>query len=58
MLLMLEPGGDQRPIVRRVADLSDYDLAVGARYQMSDIRCALVADVGIHTSGVLRRFTT
>lgn len=50
---MLEPGGDQGPIVRKIADLSDDILAVGPRYQMKDIKCAPVAKLGFHTSGVL-----
>ncbi|XP_055853949.1 pseudouridylate synthase TRUB2, mitochondrial [Episyrphus balteatus] len=50
---MLEPGGDQGPVVRKVADLSDHILSVGPRYQMQDIKCAPVSKVGFHTSGVL-----
>lgn len=52
-LEMLEPGGDQGPVVRKIADLSDHVLAVGPRYQMQDIKCAPVVKLGFHTSGVL-----
>ncbi|CAD7012956.1 mitochondrial mRNA pseudouridine synthase Trub2 [Ceratitis capitata] len=52
---LLEPGGDANPLLRKInsIDLADHILATGPRYQISDIRCALVAGLGIHTSGVL-----
>uniref|UniRef100_A0A0K8V2A7 Putative tRNA pseudouridine synthase 2 n=1 Tax=Bactrocera latifrons TaxID=174628 RepID=A0A0K8V2A7_BACLA len=52
---LLEPGGDANPLLRKIQsiDLADHVLATGPRYQISDIRCALVAGLGIHTSGVL-----
>lgn len=52
---LLEPGGDANPLLRKIhsIDLADHVLATGPRYQISDIRCAQVAGLGIHTSGVL-----
>ncbi|XP_036333227.1 mitochondrial mRNA pseudouridine synthase Trub2 [Rhagoletis pomonella] len=52
---LLEPGGAANPLLRKMEsiDLSDHILATGPRYQISDIRCALVAGLGRHTSGVL-----
>ncbi|XP_054736329.1 pseudouridylate synthase TRUB2, mitochondrial [Anastrepha obliqua] len=52
---LLEPGGAANPLLRKIEsiDLADHVLATGPRYQISDIRCALVAGLGIHTSGVL-----
>lgn len=51
--LLLEPGGAQNPVVRKVASLSDHVLAVGPRYQITDIRSAPAGSLGVHTSGVL-----
>lgn len=37
-------------------DLSDHILAVGERYQNSDVKCVPAATLGERSSGVLRKF--
>lgn len=54
--ILLESGGAQTVLLRKINDLSDHTLAVGPRYQMSDIRCTAVNHLGEHTSGVLSNF--
>ncbi|XP_067627113.1 pseudouridylate synthase TRUB2, mitochondrial [Eurosta solidaginis] len=52
---LLQPGGAANPLLQKLEtiDLADHMLTTGPRYQLSDIRCALVAGLGKHTSGVL-----
>ncbi|XP_058984896.1 pseudouridylate synthase TRUB2, mitochondrial [Musca domestica] len=52
---LLEPGGAADPLLRKVnsLNLAEHVLSTGPRYQMEDIRCATVASLGVHTSGVL-----
>lgn len=54
--ILLEPGGDQNVVLRKINDLSDDVLAVGARYQVKDIKCNAVNQLGDHTSGVLGKY--
>lgn len=51
--LLLETGGAQDVVLRKINDLSDHVLAVGPRYQMADIKCGVLNKLGEHTSGVL-----
>ncbi|KAL5274584.1 TRUB2 family protein [Megaselia abdita] len=51
--ILLESGGAQNVVLRKVNDLSDHILAVGPRYQIKDIKCSVVNHLGEHTSGVL-----
>lgn len=48
---------DKQFKVKVEEDLSDHILAVGERYQNSDIKCVPAATLGEHSSGVLSRFT-
>ncbi|XP_075166939.1 pseudouridylate synthase TRUB2, mitochondrial [Haematobia irritans] len=52
---LLEPGGAADPLLRKVnsMNLSEHVLSTGPRFEMDDIRCATVASLGQHTSGVL-----
>lgn len=51
--VQIESATQNRFKVKVEEDLSDCVLAVGARYQISDIKCIPVASLGQQTSGVL-----
>lgn len=54
--ILLESGGAADPILRKIHSLGIADQlpsATGAKYEIEDIRCAPVASLGFHTSGVL-----
>lgn len=53
----LQSNGSGKPeySVRVEPDLSDHVLAVGPRYQIEDIKCNVVTNLGENTSGVLRK---
>ncbi|XP_064536724.1 pseudouridylate synthase TRUB2, mitochondrial [Drosophila montana] len=54
--LLLGTGTAADTVLHKIAkdtDLSDHILAAGPRYMPDDIRCAAVATLGSHTSGVL-----
>lgn len=54
--IAIESGGPEKYFIRRMEDLSDHVLAVGPRYEMTDIKCSIASRLGPNTSGVLRRF--
>uniref|UniRef100_A0A1I8PZT6 Pseudouridine synthase II N-terminal domain-containing protein n=1 Tax=Stomoxys calcitrans TaxID=35570 RepID=A0A1I8PZT6_STOCA len=52
---LLATGGAADPLLRKVhsLNLAEHVLSTGPLYEMEDIRCATVASLGQHTSGVL-----
>lgn len=57
---MLESGGAADPLLRKVhsLNLAEHVLSTGPRFEMEDIRCAPVASLGQHTSGVLCKYVS
>lgn len=53
----LKPNAEEGYSVRVEPDLSDHVLAVGPRYQIEDVKCNVVTNLGENTSGVLRKLT-
>lgn len=53
----IETATDKQFKVKVEEDFSDHILAVGERYQNSDIKCVPAATLGELSSGVLSRFT-
>ncbi|CAD7093409.1 unnamed protein product [Hermetia illucens] len=49
----IEPGGNQKYLIRKEQNLADHVLAVGPRYQLKDFKFNVAAGLGPHTSGVL-----
>lgn len=58
--IQIEAGGNNfsKFLVRRIPNLADHVLAVGPRYQISDVRSSIANNLGKLTSGVLRIIKT
>lgn len=54
----IEPGGNQKYLIRKEQNLADHVLAVGPRYQLKDFKFNVAAGLGPHTSGVLGKVTS